>query len=109
MFIRKLLRKFFGMKMTEYNERYSIYNIVIIACTFFICSTLFFLPDVIPVLHQGSKQIYIPKLVGVFIPPVILVCIEFTFVLQKRINKVNTIILGIISIVSLVYYIGLIK
>ncbi|WP_156470600.1 hypothetical protein [Streptobacillus notomytis] len=56
MFIRELLRKFFGMKMTEYNERYAIYNIMIIVCTFFAFAILyFFLPDVIPVLHQGSK------------------------------------------------------
>ena len=109
MFIRKFLKKILGENLTKDNERYATYNLAIILvsfCAFF--SLLFFLPETIPVLHQGSKAIYVPSIIGVFRPPAEIIIMELTFAVQKRINKFNTFLLGIIAIGSFAYYVSLI-
>ena len=96
MFIRKFLKKILGENLTKDNERYATYNLAIILvsfCAFF--SLLFFLPETISVI-------------GVFIPPVVIIIMELTFAVQKRINKFNTFLLGIIAIGSFAYYVSLI-
>ncbi len=103
--IRKLLKNMLGDGLTQENDKYQKINYFIIVISFVAFGCLyFFLPEQIPVLHQGDKLIYIPSLLGVFLAPALLAVINFTLVIQKRVNKFNTILLGVVSAAVFVYY-----
>lgn len=109
MIIRSLLKKMVSDSEGEEQKKYFNYNIIIILVSFIaFFGIYFFLPDQIPVLHEGSKSILLPKLLGCLLPPVFMIGVNLTFVLQRRISKLNTIILGIIFIASFIYYVTLI-
>lgn len=105
MFFRKLLNSLLGDSVTESNVRYEKLNIIIILASLICFSILlYFLPEEIPVLHQGEKMIFIPSKIGAFLPTIVLTLIHITFKLQKRTSKFNTIVMIIFFIASFVYY-----
>lgn len=107
--IRKLLRKLMGEDLTKGEELYHKINLSIILLSFVAFVTLyFFLPEEIPVLHEGDKLIYIPSILGVLLAPVILAVIHFTLAIQKRVNKLSSILLGGLSVGVFIYYLTMI-
>ena len=65
---------------------------------------LFFLPDQIPILHNGATDYPVPSVLGVWLFPIIALIINITFIKQNRLSKMNSAILGILLIVMLMFY-----
>ncbi len=82
--IRKILRNLLGDEFTENNEKYAKINFLIIIVMFIISAImLFFLPDQLPIIHEGTQTYNIPSVLGVWLFPVIALIINFSFIKQK--------------------------
>ena len=64
----------------------------------------FFLPDQIPILHNGVTDYPIPSVLGVWLFPLIALIINITFIKQNRLSKMNSAIFGILLMVMLMFY-----
>ncbi len=107
--IRELLKKVLGSEFTTSEDKYQKINVCLIVLSIILFGILyFFLPESIPALNRGSEMIYIPKLFGVLLVPVVLAIIDFTLVIQKRTNIISTASMGILTCVLLVHYINMI-
>ena len=64
--IRKLLKNLLGNDFTESNERYAKINFTIIFLMFIISAImLLFLPEQLPIIHEGAKTYNVPSILGI--------------------------------------------
>ena len=100
--IRKLLKNLLGNDFTESNERYAKINFTIIISAIM----LLFLPEQLPIIHEGAKTYNVPSILGVWLFPVLALVINLSFIKQKRLSPINSIAFGIIAIIMTVFYIN---
>ena len=99
--IKKILKDVLGENFTGNNEKYAKINFIIVIL-------IFFLPEKINILHNGDTYYPIPSILGIWLVPVISLVLNFTFIKQKKLSSLNSIIMGLLLIGSTIYYITLI-
>ena len=105
--IKKILKDVLGENFTENNEKYAKINFIIVILMFLVSAImLFFLPEKINILHNGDTYYPIPSILGIWL--VISLVLNFTFIKQKKLSSLNSIIMGLLLIGSTIYYITLI-
>lgn len=105
--IRKFLKNVLENDFTESNEKYAKVNFFIILLMFLTSAImLFFLPEQLPIIHEGSKIYNIPSYLGVWLFPVLSLIINLSLIKQKRLSPVNSIAFGIFAVVMLSFYIS---
>ena len=67
---------------------------------------LLFLPEQLPIIHEGAKTYNVPSILGVWLFPVLALVINLSFIKQKRLSPINSIAFGIIAIIMTVFYIN---
>ncbi len=103
--IRNLLKNLLGDSFNESNEKYAKINFGIIILMFVVSAImLFFLPSEIDILHSGDTNYPIPSVLGVWLIPIIALLLNFSFIKQKRLSSLNSIIMAILLVGSTVYY-----
>ena len=101
--IRNLLKNLLGDSFNESNEKYAKINLGIIILMFVVSAImLFFLPSEIDILHSGDTNYPIPSVLGV-----LAILLNFSFIKQKRLSSLNSIIMAILLVGSTVYYLTL--
>ena len=106
--IRNLLKNLLGDSFNESNEKYAKINFGIIILMFLVSAImLFFLPSEIDILHSGDTNYPIPSVLGVWLVPIIALLLNFSFIKQKRLSSLNSIIMAILLVGSTVYYLTL--
>lgn len=65
---------------------------------------LFFLPSEIDILHSGDTNYPIPSVLGVWLVPIIALLLNFSFIKQKRLSSLNSIIMALLLVGSTIYY-----
>lgn len=107
--IREIIKKVLGENLSKQNKKYVKVNVVTIILMFIVSfAMLFFLPKEIPIIHEGSINYPIPTILGIWLVPVIASVMNFTFIKQKRMNIINSILLIAMLILSTYYYFTLI-
>ena len=107
--IKKILKDVLGENFTGNNEKYAKINLIIdIQMYLDTPIMLFFLPEKINILHNGDTYYPIPSILGIWLVPVISLVLNFTFIKQKKLSSLNSIIMGLLLIGSTIYYITLI-
>ena len=102
--IRNFL-KFLGDSFNESNEKYAKINFGIIILMFLVSAImLFFLPSEIDILHSGDTNYPIPSVLGVWLVPIIALLLNFSFIKQKRLSSLNSIIMALLLVGSTIYY-----
>ena len=105
--IKKILKDVLGENFTENNEKYAKINFIIVILMFLVSAImLFFLPEKINILHNGDTYYPIPSILGIWLVPSLV--LNFTFIKQKKLSSLNSIIMGLLLIGSTIYYITLI-
>lgn len=103
--IRKFLKNFLGDSFNESNEKYAKINFGIIILMFLVSAImLFFLPSEIDILHSGDTNYPIPSVLGVWLVPIIALLLNFSFIKQKRLSSLNSIIMALLLVGSTIYY-----
>ena len=98
--IRNFLKNFLGDSFNESNEKYAKINFGIIILMFLVSAImLFFLPSEIDILHSGDTNYPIPSVLGVW-----LLLLNFSFIKQKRLSSLNSIIMALLLVGSTIYY-----
>lgn len=106
--IRNLLKNLLGDSFNESNEKYAKINFGIIILMFVVSAImLFFLPSEIDILHSGDTNYPIPSVLGVWLIPILAILLNFSFIKQKRLSSLNSIIMAILLVGSTVYYLTL--
>ena len=106
--IRNLLKNLLGDSINESNEKYAKINLGIIILLFVVSAImLFFLPSEIDILHSGDTNYPIPSVLGVWLIPILAILLNFSFIKQKRLSSLNSIIMAILLVGSTVYYLTL--
>ena len=106
--IRNLLKNLLGDSFYESNEKYAKINLGIIILMFVVSAImLFFLPSEIDILHSGDTNYPIPSVLGVWLIPILAILLNFSFIKQKRLSSLNSIIMAILLVGSTVYYLTL--
>ena len=106
--IRNLLKNLLGDSFNESNEKYAKINLGIIILMFVVSAImLFFLPSEIDILHSGDTTYPIPSVLGVWLIPILAILLNFSFIKQKRLSSLNSIIMAILLVGSTVYYLTL--
>lgn len=106
--IRNLLKNILGDSFNESNEKYAKINLGIIILMFVVSAImLFFLPSEIDILHSGDTNYPIPSVLGVWLIPILAILLNFSFIKQKRLSSLNSIIMAILLVGSTVYYLTL--
>ena len=107
--IRKLLKKMLGSNYTENNATYIKINFAINILMFIISAImLLFLPEQIPILHEGAKNYNVPRILGVWLFPILGLVINFSLIKQNRLGKFNTFVFVILCVIMTGYYINMI-
>lgn len=103
--IRYFLKNLLGDSFNESNEKYAKINFGIIILMFVVSAImLFFLPSEIDILHSGDTNYPIPSVLGVWLVPIIALLLNFSFIKQKRLSSLNSIIMAVLLIGSTIYY-----
>ena len=103
--IRYFLKNFLGDSFNESNEKYAKINFGIIILMFLVSAImLFFLPSEIDILHSGDTNYPIPSVLGVWLVPIIALLLNFSFIKQKRLSSLNSIIMALLLVGSTIYY-----
>lgn len=106
--IRKLLKKSLGENFTKNNTKLASVNFGIILFMFMFSGIMiFFLPEEIPILHNGATEYPIPTTLGVWLFPIVALIINVSFIKQNRLTKMNSIIFAAIFVIMAVFYISL--
>jgi hypothetical protein len=106
---RNLLKTLLGDNFTESNKKYAKINFVIVILMFVVSAImLFFLPEQLPILHNGATEYPVPSYLGVWFIPMIALLVNVSFIIQNRLTKMNSLIFGSALIGMIVYYITLI-
>ena len=103
--IRNFLKNLLGDSFSESNEKYAKINFGIIILMFVVSAImLFFLPSEIDILNSGDTKYPIPSVLGVCLVPIIALLLNFSFIKQKRLSSLNSIIMAVLLIGSTIYY-----
>jgi len=103
--IKKILKDVLGENFTENNEKYAKINFIIVILMFLVSAImLFFLPEKINILHNGDTYYPIPSILGIWLVPVISLVLNFTFIKQKKLSSLNSIIMGLLLIGSTIHH-----
>lgn len=103
--IRNLLKNLLGDSFNESNEKYAKINLGIIILMFVVSAImLFFLPSEIDILHSGDTNYPIPSVLGVWLIPILAILLNFSFIKQKRLSSLNSIIMALLLVGSTIYY-----
>lgn len=103
--IRNFLKNLLGDSFNESNEKYAKINFGIIILMFLVSAImLFFLPSEIDILHSGDTNYPIPSVLGVWLVPIIALLLNFSFIKQKRLSSLNSIIMAVLLVGSTIYY-----
>ena len=103
--IRNFLKNFLRDSFNESNEKYAKINFGIIILMFLVSAImLFFLPSEIDILHSGDTNYPIPSVLGVWLVPIIALLLNFSFIKQKRLSSLNSIIMALLLVGSTIYY-----
>lgn len=106
--IRKLLKKILGENFTKSNAKLASVNFGIILLMFLFSSIMiFFLPEEIPILHNGATEYPIPTTLGAWLFPIIALIVNISFIKQNRLTKMNSIIFAVLLVIMVVFYISL--
>lgn len=107
--LRDYLKKKFKFNEKNDYKKYFYINLIIIIIMF-VVSMVFIgkLPHQIPIMHEGSKQIYIDSRLGVFLIPTIALITNVLFKVQKRLYLFNIYVYILVLIGMSVYYYTLI-
>lgn len=106
--IRKLMKNILGENFTKNNAKLASVNFEIILLMFLVSGImLFFLPEQIPILHNGATEYPIPATLGVWLFPIIALIINLSFIKQNRLSKMNSIIFVVLLVVMTTFYISL--
>lgn len=107
--IRSFLKNLLGDSFNENSEKYTKINFGIIILMFMVSAImLFFLPSEIDILHSGDTNYPIPSVLGVWLVPIIALLLNFSFIKQKRLSSLNSIIMAVLLVGSTIYYFTLI-
>lgn len=107
--IRKLLKKLLDWNFTKNNAKLASVNFGIILFMFLFSGIMiFYLPEEIPILHNGTTEYLIPATLGVWLFPIVALIINISFIKQNRLTKMNSIIFAALLVVMVVFYISLI-
>lgn len=107
--IRKLIRNILGENYTKNNEKLARVNFGIILLMFLVSGImLLFLPEQIPILHNGATEYPIPTTLGVWLFPIIALVINISFIKQNRLSKMNSIIFAVLLVAMTAFYISFI-
>ena len=102
--IRYFLKNLLGDSFNESNEKYAKINFGIIILMFVVSAImLFFLPSEIDILHSGDTNYPIPSVLGVWLVPIIALLLNFSFIKQKRLSSLNSIIMAVLLVGSTIY------
>ena len=94
-----------GDSFNESNEKYAKINFGIIILMFLVSAImLFFLPSEIDILHSGDTNYPIHSVLGVWLVPIIALLLNFSFIKQKRLSSLNSIIMALLLVGSTIYY-----
>ena len=105
--IRKLMKNILGENFTQNNAKLANVNFGIILLMFLVSSImLFFLPEQIPILHNGATEYPIPTTLGVWLFPIIALIINLSFIKQNRLSKMNSIIFALLLVAMIAFYIS---
>ena len=103
--IRNFLKNLLGDSFNESNEKYAKINFGIIILMFVVSAImLFFLASEIDILHSGDTNYPIPSVLGVWLVPIIALLLNFSFIKQKRLSSLNSIIMAVLLVGSTIYY-----
>ena len=105
--IRKQLKKIAGENFTGNHAKLAGVNFGIILLMF-LCSgvMLFFLPQEIPILHNGARDYLLPAALGVWLFPMTALIINLSFLRQNRLTKFNSVFFVIFLAVMMFFYIS---
>ncbi|AEY67390.1 hypothetical protein [Clostridium sp. BNL1100] len=107
--IRRLLKKILGNNYNENNASYIKINFAINILMFIISAVmLLFLPEQIPILHEGAKNYNVPSILGVWLFPILGLVNNFSLIKQKRLGKFNSFVFVILCIIMTGYYINMV-
>ena len=99
------MKNLLGDSFNESNEKYAKINFGIIILMFVVSAImLFFLPSEIDILHSGDTNYPIPSVLGVWLVPIIALLLNFSFIKQKRLSSLNSIIMAVLLVGSTIYY-----
>ncbi|MDE7327216.1 MAG: hypothetical protein K2N63_13240 [Lachnospiraceae bacterium] len=103
--IRKLIKSILGENFTKNNAKLASVNFGIILLMFLVSGImLFFLPEQIPILHNGTTEYPIPTTLGVWLFPIIALVINISFIKQNRLSKINSIIFAVLLVAMVAFY-----
>lgn len=106
--IRKLMKNILGENFTQNNAKLTSVNFRIILLMFLVSGImLFFLPEQIPILHNGATEYPISTTLGVWLFPIIALIINISFIKQNRLSKINSIIFAVLLMAMIAFYINL--
>ncbi len=105
--IRNLMKNILGENFTKNNAKLASVNFGIILLMFLVSGIMiFFLPEQIPILHNGATEYPIPTTLGVWLFPIIALIINISFIKQNRLSKMNSIIFAVLLVVMIAFYIS---
>ncbi len=105
--IRKFMKNIRGENFTQNNANLASVNWGIIFLMFLVSGImLFFLPEQIPILHNGATEYPIPTTLGVWLVPFIALIINISFIKQNRLSKMNSIIFAVLFVAMIAFYIS---
>lgn len=105
--IRKLMKNILGENFTQNNAKLASVNFGIILLMFLVSGImLFFLPEQMPILHNGATEYPIPTTLGVWLFPIVALIINISFIKQNRLSRMNSIIFAVLLVAMIVFYIG---
>lgn len=99
-----MLRDYFPLNDKSSSLKDFKVNLLIIAGMFIVA--IFFLkklPDQIPIMHDGPRQIYVNSMLGVFLIPAIALGTNILLSLQKRLYPFHSIIY-ILALLGMSFY-----
>ncbi len=103
--IKKRIKSIFNDKGDGSVDKYFKYNLWIIIVMYVVSiAFLKILPQKIPILHDGPRQIYIQSYIGVFLIPTISLVVNILFRIQKRLFFSNTVLFFMALIGMTIYY-----
>jgi len=106
--IRKILSKYLKENDSNSTSKYLIFNSLM--CLFIIIASLAiykYLPSTIPIMHQGAKDIYVAKEVGIWMLPIVSIILNVILYIQKRINVISSLVMAALAIFTVYTYVAM--
>ncbi len=106
--IRKYLSRFIKENENESEKKYLIINGAMCVLIFFISIVMYsFLPPEIPILHEGTKNIYVAKELGIWLLPLCSVVLNVLLLVQKRLNSVSSLVMVGLAVLTVYTYVSM--